>query len=127
MQGKVFDQIHSQPTTKTMNTMDLKMAKVCAAVPTTAWGGKHGCLALVQTDASYQIATNIQISTNKVGEAAPISQALTPVSTPKYIESTKEKHARYDTSYKIQEATKRYGLDIIVAVMDPQYTAQIEK
>ena len=127
IQGKVFDHIHGQPTNETMNTMDSKMVKVCATVPTTAWVGKHGCLALVLTDAPYQIATNVQISTNKVGEAASISQALTPASTPKYIEATMKNHARDDNSYKIQEATKRYGLDMIVAVMDPQYTAQLDK
>ena len=53
MQGKVFDRIHDQPTTETMNTVDLQMSKVCDAIPTTAWGGKHCCLTLVLTDAPY--------------------------------------------------------------------------
>ena len=107
--------------------MDSQMDKVCAVVPTTAWGGKYGCLVLVLTDTPYQIATNIQISTDKSGDSAPISQALTPKSTPTYIEAAKESHKRDDTAYKIQEATKRYDVDMIVAEMDPQYTAQLEK
>ena len=96
MQGKFFDRIHGQPITKTTNTMDSQMDKVCAATPTTAWGGKHGCLTMVLTDAPYQLATNTQISTDKVGEAAPISQALTSTSTStlKDIEAAKETHAK---------------------------------
>ena len=120
MQGKVFDRIHGQPTTKSTNTMDLQMAKVGAAVLTTAWGGKHGCLVLVLTDTPYQTATNIQISTNEVQEDAPVSQAITPTSILKDIEDAKETHTKDDTALKIQEVTKRYGVDMIIAAMDPQ-------
>ena len=55
------------------------------------------------------------------------SQALTPTSTPKGAEAAKENHAKDDTAYKIQEATKRYSVDMIAAAMDTQYTTQLDK
>ena len=52
-----------QTSTNTMNHMAEKMEKMVAAVKTTAWGGKHGSLALVLDNADYRRLTRDQSST----------------------------------------------------------------
>ena len=44
---KPLDIIVGHPTTKNMNITTEKMAKMVAAIKTTAWEGKHGSLSLV--------------------------------------------------------------------------------
>ena len=53
MTVKPHDKIFGKPTTKTMNIMTEKMAKIVASVKTTVWGGKHGSLALVINEDDY--------------------------------------------------------------------------
>eukprot|EP00804_Cyclotella_cryptica_P015847 CCRYP_006351-RA/>CCRYP_006351-RA protein AED:0.42 eAED:0.15 QI:0/0/0/0.6/1/1/5/0/704 len=49
--------IVGQPTTSTVNHLRQQIAKLAAAVKTTSWGGRHGHLALVLTDAEYRTVT----------------------------------------------------------------------
>ncbi len=48
-----LDKVVGQPTTSTVNHLQQQIAKIAAAVKTTSWGGRHGHLALVLTDAEY--------------------------------------------------------------------------
>ena len=51
MAAKPLDIIVGQRTTETMNKIVEQMAQMVAPVKTTAWGGRHGSLALVLDDA----------------------------------------------------------------------------
>jgi hypothetical protein len=57
MVAKPLDTIVGQPTTKSMDRMMEKMAKMVTSVKTTAWGGLHGSLALVLNDLDYATVT----------------------------------------------------------------------
>eukprot|EP00804_Cyclotella_cryptica_P015596 CCRYP_003603-RA/>CCRYP_003603-RA protein AED:0.17 eAED:0.17 QI:0/-1/0/1/-1/1/1/0/82 len=52
-----LDKIVGQPTTSTVNHLRQQIAKIAAAVKTTSWGGRHGHLALMLTNAEYRIVT----------------------------------------------------------------------
>eukprot|EP00804_Cyclotella_cryptica_P030012 CCRYP_013457-RA/>CCRYP_013457-RA protein AED:0.47 eAED:0.47 QI:0/0/0/1/0/0/3/0/169 len=52
-----LDKIVGQPTTSTVNHLQQQIAKIAATVKTTRWGGRHGHLALVLTDAEYRTVT----------------------------------------------------------------------
>ncbi len=52
-----IDKIVGKPSTTTVNHLKEQLAKTAAAVKTTKWGGRHGHLALVLTNAEYQTAT----------------------------------------------------------------------
>eukprot|EP00804_Cyclotella_cryptica_P012202 CCRYP_009878-RA/>CCRYP_009878-RA protein AED:0.62 eAED:0.37 QI:0/0/0/0.5/1/1/2/0/403 len=52
-----LDKIVGQTTTSTVNHLRQQIAKIAAAVKTTSWGGHHGHLALVLTDAEYRTVT----------------------------------------------------------------------
>jgi hypothetical protein len=52
-----LDRIVGQPTTSTVNHLRQQIAKLAAAVKITSWGGRHGYLALVLTNAEYQSVT----------------------------------------------------------------------
>ena len=54
MAAKPLYVIVGQPTTQFMNHMTEQMAKIVAAVETTAGGGLHGCLVLVLDDVDYK-------------------------------------------------------------------------
>jgi hypothetical protein len=47
MAAKPLDVIVGQPTTETMNKIVEQMAQMVPPIKTTAWGGRHGSLALV--------------------------------------------------------------------------------
>ena len=57
MTVKPHDKIFGKPTTKTMNIMTEKMAKMVAVVKTTVWGRKHRYLALLLGKEDYRIST----------------------------------------------------------------------
>ena len=61
MTAKPLDIIVGQPTTETMNKIVEQMAQMVAPVKTTAWGGRHGSLALVLDDADYSSITKAKI------------------------------------------------------------------
>jgi hypothetical protein len=46
MSAKPLDVIVGQPTTESMNKMMEQMAQMVAPIKTTAWGSRHGLLAL---------------------------------------------------------------------------------
>ena len=52
-----LDKIIGQPKTSTVNHLRQQIAKIAAAVKTTSWGGRHGHVALVLTDAEYRSVT----------------------------------------------------------------------
>ena len=52
-----LDKIIGPPTTSTVNHLRQQIAKIAAAIKTTSWGGRHGHLALVLTDAKYRSVT----------------------------------------------------------------------
>ena len=68
MAAKTLDVIVGQPTTQTMNLMTEQMAKMTAAVRTTSYGGKNGCLALVLNDADYRVVTGNNVSSTDLLE-----------------------------------------------------------
>ena len=68
MAAKPLDVIVGQPTTQTMNLMTEQMAKMTAAIRTTAYGGKHGCLALVLGATDYCVVMGNSLSSTNLLE-----------------------------------------------------------
>ena len=52
-----LNKVVGQPTASTVNHLWQQIAKIMAAVKTTIWGGQHGHLALVLTNAEYRTVT----------------------------------------------------------------------
>ena len=40
--GKTVDHLHIHPNTENVDHLESKIAKACAAICTTVWGGLHG-------------------------------------------------------------------------------------
>ncbi len=57
MSAKPLDVIVGQPTTESMNKTMEQTAQMVAPIKTTAWGGRHGLLALVLDDTDYKSIT----------------------------------------------------------------------
>eukprot|EP00804_Cyclotella_cryptica_P021921 CCRYP_000872-RA/>CCRYP_000872-RA protein AED:0.59 eAED:0.39 QI:0/0/0/1/1/1/2/0/327 len=71
-----LDKIVGQPTTSTVNHLRQQIAKIAAAIKTTSWGGRHGHLALVLTDAEYRTVTgNPDITIDRL-PTPPIQEAV---------------------------------------------------
>ncbi len=58
------------------------MAQMVAPVKTTAWGGRHGSLALVLDDADYSNITKMRITSTKQVNPDAINKGITATSTP---------------------------------------------
>ena len=98
MTAKPLDIIVGQPTTETMNKMVEQMPQMVAPVKTTAWGGRHGSLALVLDDADYSSITKMKIT------------STTPVDQPDAINKVSRQHQppwNYSPSKKKQKNFKR--------------------
>ena len=46
MMKKPLNTLNGHPNTENVDHLEEQMAKHCASVRTTAWGGRHGCLDL---------------------------------------------------------------------------------
>ncbi len=63
MSAKPLDVIVGQSTTKSMNKTMEQMAQMVAPIKMTAWGGRHGLLALVLEDTDYKSITKSTMQT----------------------------------------------------------------
>ncbi len=63
MSAKPLGVILGQPTTKSMNKITEQMAQMVAPIKTTAWGGRHGLLALVLDNRDYKSITKLTMQT----------------------------------------------------------------
>ena len=128
MRDQSLDRIHGQPTTETMNTMDNQMAKICATVPSTAWGGRHGNLSLTLDRQSYRGATpDVKAIVDRLDPPAAVSAGLGLNATEQETKIARETFAINDIAYKTQEAVDKCGVEMIVAHMDAQYTAILDE
>lgn len=117
-----LDIIVGQPTTQSMNLMTDQLAKMCAAVRTTAFGGKHGSLAAVLDDPEYQtVTTNTSSSTTPLTEPALVSTSLAKEATPYEILQAQETAHKAKKAFAIQEAVREIGVERIVASVEEQY------
>ena len=83
MASKPLDVIAGQPITQTTHLMTEQLAKMTAAVRTTAWRGQHGILALVLFEENYRVSTrNLGASTLIFTKPEKVSQGLSATSTP---------------------------------------------
>ena len=108
MTAKPLDIIVGQPTTETMNKTVEQMAQMVAPVKTTAWGGRHGSLALVLDDADYLIITKMKItSTTPVNQPNAINKGITATSTPLELLTFQEetKNFKRNLTYKRRSPT----------------------
>ena len=73
-----LDKVVGQPTTSTVNHLRQQIAKIAAAVKTTSWGGRHGHLALVLTEAKYRSITgDPTIAINRLPTPPIVAAGLT--------------------------------------------------
>ena len=122
MMALPLDIIVGQPTTQTMNLMTEQLAKMCAAVRTTAFGGKHGSLASVLDDQEYRAVTaNASASTTPLAEPVAVSTTLTKEATPFDILQAQEIAQTAKKAFATQEAVREIGVERIVASVEEQY------
>ncbi len=78
MSAKPLDIIVGQPTTKSMNKMTEQMAQMVASVKMTAWGSRHGLLALVLDNTDYKSITKSTMQTTAlVTQPDAVNQGIT--------------------------------------------------
>ena len=73
-----LDRIHGQPTYQSYRNLRKQLAKMCAAIKTGAWGGRHGHLALVLFNGEYQTKTGDPNADTDPQDAPPLSRPSTP-------------------------------------------------
>jgi hypothetical protein len=129
MAAKPLDVIVGQPTKETMNKMVEQMAQMVAFVKTTAWGGRHGSLALVLDDADYlSMITKAKItSTTPVNQPDTINKSVTATSTPLEILTFQEETKKLQKEFEMQEAVTNFGVQRIIDSVEEQYIEELNK
>mgnify|MGYP006146177255 FL=1 len=128
MAAKPLDVIVGQPTTETMNKMVEQMAQMVALVKTTAWGGRHGSLALVLDDADYSSITKAKItSTTPVNQPDTINKSITATSTPLEILTFQEETKKLQKEFDLQEAVTNFGVQRIINSVEEQYIEELNE
>jgi hypothetical protein len=128
MAAKPLDVIVGQPTTETMNKMVEQMAQMVALVKTTAWGGRHGSLALVLNDADYSSITKGNItSTTPVKQPATINKSITTTSTPLEILTLQEETKKLLKEFDLHEAVTSFEVQRIIDSVEEQYIEELNE
>ena len=128
MAAKPLDVIVGQPTTETMNKMVEQMAQMVALVKTTAWGGRHGSLALVLNDADYSSITKAKItSTTPVNQPDTINKSITATSTPLEILTFQEEMKKLQKEFDLQEAVANFGVQCIIDSVEEQHIEELNE
>jgi hypothetical protein len=128
MAAKPLDIIDRQPNTETMNKMVEQIAQMVALVKTTAWGGRHGSLALVLNDADYLSITKGTItSTTPVKQPTTINKGITATSTPLEILTFQEETKKLLKEFDLQEAVTNFGVQRIINSLEEQYIKELNK
>jgi hypothetical protein len=123
-----LDKIVGQPTTSTVNHLRQQIAKIAAAIKTTSWGGRHGHLALVLTNAEYRTITgNPDIVIDRLPTPPIIATGLTNTNTLKNRASITGLHNLTCQEFWKQEAINALIIDKIVRkAIDPTYVEELE-
>jgi hypothetical protein len=128
MSAKPLDVIVGQPTTKSMNKMTEQMAQMVALVKTTAWGGRHGSLALVLDDTDYKSITKLTTQTNTlVSQPDAINQGITNQLTPFKILTLQAETKTLQNEFDLQEAVINIGVQRIIDCIEEQYVKEINE
>jgi hypothetical protein len=123
-----LDKIVGQPTTSTVNHLRQQIAKIAAAVKTTSWGGRHGHLALVLTDAEYRTVTgNPDITIARLPTPPIVAAGLTNTTTLTNRATITGLHNLACQEFWKQEAVDALIVDKIVRdAVDPTYVEELE-
>eukprot|EP00804_Cyclotella_cryptica_P026879 CCRYP_017595-RA/>CCRYP_017595-RA protein AED:0.44 eAED:0.44 QI:0/-1/0/1/-1/1/1/0/180 len=123
-----LNKIVGQPTTSTVNHLWQQIAKIAAAVKTTSWGGRHGHLALVLTDAEYRTVTgNPDIAIDCLPTPPIIASGLTNTTMLTNCASITGLHNLACQEFWNQEAVDAVIVDKIVReAIDPTYIEELE-
>ena len=123
-----LDRIVGQPTTATVNHLRQQLAKIAAAVKTTSWGGRHGHLALVLTDAEYRTVTgNPDSVVDRLPTPPIVATGLTNSTTLTNRTTITGLHNLACQEFWKQEAVDSLIVDKIVReAVDPTYVEELE-
>ncbi len=104
------------------------MAQMVAPVKTTAWGGRHGSLALVLDNTDYSSITKARItSTKPVTQPDGINKGITATSTPLKILTFQEEMKKLQKEFDLQEAVTNIGVQRIIDSIEEQYIEELNK
>jgi hypothetical protein len=128
MLAKPLDVIVRQPTTKSMNKMTEQMAQMVAPVKTTAWGGRHGLLALVLDDTDYKSITKSTTQTTAlVTQPDAVNQGITDQSTQLEILTLQAETKTLQKEFDQQEAVINIGVQRIIDCIEEQYVEELNE
>ena len=123
-----LNKVVGQPTASTVNHLQQQIAKIMAAIKTTSWGGWHGHIALVLTDAEYQSITgNPNIAIDCLPTPLIITASLTNTTT-----LTNRALIMGLHNLRCQEFWKQEDIDaliidkIVCKAIDPMYIEELE-
>ncbi len=95
---------------------------------TTAWGGRHGSLALVLDNTDYSSITKVRItSTKPVTQPDTINKGITATSTPLKILTFQEETKKLQKEFDLQEVVTNIGVQRIIDSIEEQYIEELNK
>ena len=123
-----LDKVIGQPMTSTVNHLWQQIAKIMAAVKTTSWGGQHGHLALVLTNAKYRSITgNPTIAVDRLPTPPIIAVGITNNTTLTNQASIMGLHNLVCQEFWKQEAVDALIVNKIVCkAINPTYVEELE-
>jgi hypothetical protein len=128
MSAKPPNVIVGQPTTESMNNMTEQMAQMVAPIKTTAWGGRHGLLALVLDDTDYMSITKLTMQTTAlVTQPDTVNQGITKQSTPFEIISLQAETKTLQKEFDLQEVVIDIGVQCIIDCVEEQYVKELNE
>jgi len=123
-----IDKIIGEPTLVTFKTLFDQLAVSAAAVKTNQWGGLHGHLPLLVSDAQFQtISGNVAAVTDKRNKPNRIDSRIDGATSNyhrlKFTREQDEKILDYHTQEEVDDAIK----NLIIESVDPQYIEELKR
>ena len=73
---KIVDHLRGQPNTENVDRLESQIAKSCATIRTTAWGGRHVCLPLALPNNALSRATDSTLTDCNLSQPIKFNSAI---------------------------------------------------
>ena len=128
MEETTIDRIVGQPTTETVDNMEIQCAEMCASVETTEWGGKHRHLAMAIDESDYgPLSGDANFHYRPLRNPGNVDPTIDE-NTSEFETLTKQAaQAIKIKEWRTSEAVESIGVKRIIANVESQYIEEIKE
>jgi hypothetical protein len=128
MEETTIDRIVGQPTTETVDNLEIQCAEMCASVETTEWGGEHGHLAMAIDEDDYRtLSGDATFHYRKLANPGNVDPTIDEDTTEFETLTKQAAQAIKIKEWRTADAVESIGVRRIIANVESQYIEEIKE